>query len=171
MNRRRGVSLIEMLVAIEVGTVVLGLAVGLLYLLFQVQTNSRERLAAGHSVDRLAEQFRQDVRAATGLMPAGEGTDPQSRLAFALPLDRSVEYRLTGNVALRTEQAGQKVLRRETFALLPGDTIHWETRPERKELVSLIIASAGQAEKNRPTRSLKIDAALGADGRYASPKE
>ncbi len=169
MNRRRGVSLIEMLVAIEFGAVVLSLAVGLLYTLFQVQGGSRQRLAAGQTVDRLAEQFRRDVRAAANVTPA-QG-DAKAALTLAVASDRSIEYRLKDNVVLRTEQAGQRVSRREEYRLPPGGEVRWETAPDRKPLVSLLISAAFQAGKDRPIKTLKIDAALGADSRYTSPKE
>ena len=64
MNRR-GYALIELIAVISVSMITLGIAAGLVHSAFDVERSLRERLAQRQVVDRLAEQFRRDVHAAS----------------------------------------------------------------------------------------------------------
>ena len=57
MKPRRGFSLIEMLIVISVGTVLLMVAMTVLYTLKETQSKARQRLTEGRMTARLADQF------------------------------------------------------------------------------------------------------------------
>jgi type II secretory pathway component PulJ len=67
-----------MLVVIAVGSVLLGIASGLLVLLMSVEQSSRESLRQQVALANLAGQFRRDVRGCTRMLPPdGKTTSPR----------------------------------------------------------------------------------------------
>ena len=82
MIGRRGVSLIEILVLMTIGSTLMGIAVGSLHLLLKMDRNTRQRRQLQASEARLADQFRRDVHAALRMKP-GEAPE-QSRPIWQL---------------------------------------------------------------------------------------
>ena len=115
---RRGFSLVEMLAALTVGSVLLGIAVSIVALLLRVD-------AAGGSIFTTTPlrpdwpgQFRDDVHAATRLAPAVAGEKGLWRLVLAP--DRTVTYRALPQAVEREEAVAGKPARRESYTLPPG---------------------------------------------------
>jgi len=174
MNRRRGYSLIEILVVITVGSVMLGVAVAMLHTLMQVQEDSREWLRYHTTLGRLGRQFRCDVHAAVGFQPpeAKPGGDPPTPWQLDFKPDRVVRYRVDQRGLIRTEQTGGNLLRREAF-WLPDDRavsirLQAETRPP---IVSLSITSGAGGPGGRRWKPVRIDAVLGRDHRFTKPSK
>lgn len=174
MNRRRGHSLIEMLVVIGTGGALMGIAVGLLAMLMRLDQDSRDQLRQRTAVHRLADQFRRDVHAADGFAvqspPGKEGTTP----AWQLPLEagRVVEYRAEPGELLRTEREGDQVLRRESFRLPAGAAVSIDLAGEAApDIVSLRIARDDNQPPDSTWRGLRVDAALAKDRRFVKPNE
>ena len=67
MRLRRGFSLVELLVVLTVGTAMLMVAMSVLYMLKETQINVRRRLTEGRMINRLADQFREDVHQSRGM--------------------------------------------------------------------------------------------------------
>ena len=65
MTGRRGMTLIELLVAMAVASTILGVAVGLVYTLLEADRAAQRQVRFSNASARLSEQFRRDVRAAT----------------------------------------------------------------------------------------------------------
>jgi prepilin-type N-terminal cleavage/methylation domain-containing protein len=87
MNPRRGVSLIELLVVISVGTVLLMVAMTVLYTLKETQSKSRQRLTEGRVTARLADQFRDDVHAACRMERLPDEPASPGRIVWQLAID------------------------------------------------------------------------------------
>lgn len=152
--RPRGVSLIEMLVAISLGVTVLGLAVGLIEGLFTLDSGVRENVRDRMTSARLAEQFRDDIHALPvdgKVRPAGEGT---WELALA---GRTVEYRRDRDELLRTERSGDKVERREAYRLPDPATVNMEQQGRIAVL---------EIRRDQTTDRWRIQAAVGLDHRF-----
>ena len=66
---RRGFTLIEMLVVMTVGSVIVGIGVGMLHVLLRTEQTGRDRVHQAGVLARLAEQFRSDVGAAVRQTP------------------------------------------------------------------------------------------------------
>jgi type II secretory pathway pseudopilin PulG len=178
MNRRRGISLIEMIAVMGVGAVMMGVAVTLLYGLLRAEGSGREHLRQSSVLGRLADQFRRDVHAANTVGGVSDGDDKvrgvsdDQRWQFELAPGRTVIYRFQPGTLTRTEQVDAAPQRRESYALPPGTTatirIPADTQPA---IVSLRIEPAAEASGQPAGRSIQIDAVLARDHRFAKPEE
>jgi len=169
MNRRRGISLIEMIAVMGVGAVMMGVAVTLLYGLLRAEGSGREHVRQSSVLGRLADQFRRDVHAAKAVAVAADGEGRQ----FELAPGRTVIYRFQPGTLTRTEQVVDAAPeRRESYALPPGTTatiqIPANTQPA---IVSLMIMPVAEASGQPAGRSIQIDAVLARDHRFAKPEE
>jgi len=168
MNRRRGISLIEMIAVMGVGAVMMGIAVTLLYGLLRAEGSGREHLRHSSVLGRLADQFRRDVHAAKTVAAAADGEGRQ----FELAPGRTVTYRLESGTLTRTEQVDGTVERRESYALPPGTTatieIPTNTQPA---IVSLRITPVAEASGAVGGRAIRVNAVLARDHRFAKPEE
>lgn len=170
MNGRRGYTLIEMVAVLSVGTVVMGVAVGLMLMLLRVERDSRMEVAERAAVNRLADQFRRDVRAADGLTPEGE----DASLAWQLSLEagRVVEYRSEPGALLRAERADEKVLGRESYRLPALATVSINlVGEEAPGIVRLRITPGGDRPPSSIGQGLAIDAALARDRRFVEQNQ
>ena len=173
MKRRKGFSLVEVLVAITVGSVLLAVAVGLLYSLIEVDRTSREHLRLRIAAARLADQFRRDVHAAVRLIaPPAEaeaGAEAPAAWQLELPPDRAVEYRLEEDSLLRTEQASGEVVKREWFRLPPHAVASIRiSAGQSPSIVSLRITPDVKPPEAPAWRPVRIDAALATDHRFVN---
>jgi len=168
MKRRRGTMLIELVVAMVVGSVVLGVTVAVLYLLMQTQGIARYHLHQSTGLSRLAEQFRRDVHAASVVLPQG-GTGSWK---FELGRGHAVTYRAQSSGLLRVENGPQATPRREEFALPPGTDVSIQFDQEASAtVVSMSLAPAADAVKPVERRVARFDAVLAADHRFGKPLE
>lgn len=199
MKRRRGFSLVELLVVIAVSSTIVALSVGLLHLLMQMQRDARDQLRGRMTLQRLTDQFRDDAHAAMQLRPV-QAANESSGPAWELQLgpDHRIEYRVEEATLVRTEHAGGDVLGRESYLLPEGATVSLDVDDEKGvKLASLRIAAnqslpAKPAEEPAekpdtqsteepdeaivdmppltPVRPVRIDAALGLDHRLDARK-
>ncbi|MFH1921621.1 MAG: type II secretion system protein [Planctomycetota bacterium] len=174
MDRRRGHSLIELLVVIGTGGALMGIAVGLLSMLLRVDQHSRDQMRERTEIHRLADQFRRDVHAADGFTvqspPGAENAAP----AWQLPLGAGhvVQYQAEPGELLRTEREGDQVLRQESFFLPAGTTVSIDLAGEAAPgIVSLRIPRDGNQPPGSTWRGLSVDAALAKDRRFAKPNQ
>jgi len=174
-KKRTGFSLIEMVVAIGVGSAMMGIAVGAMYLLLRVDQQSRAELRRRAGLSRLAEQFREDGRAAVGFgrvaPPPGEDEAPPV-WEFQTPEGHVVQYARSQEGLFRTERAGGDLLGQESFALAPNARVSVEQVDEAGiRLVSLRIVSEGGLPEDPHAPSARIDAAFGSDHRFEPSEE
>jgi hypothetical protein len=150
----------EMLVVITVGSVMLGIGVGMLHLLMRAEQTGRDRVYRTGVAARLAEQFREDAAAALRVMPEQENRPSQCR--FVLAGDRIVTYRTMSHEVQRDERSSDKMVRQESYPLPDGRSaavaVDRNTKPP---LAKLIIA-------NENGRELCIAARLGKDHRFTN---
>ena len=170
MNRRRGISLLEVITAMTVGSVIVGLAVGLLYTLFNTQSMARDHLHQNTVLCRLGEQFRHDVHAATAAVKDDTTNHAAPAWRFVLAAEHAVTYRAEPGRIIRVETAGAGNPRREEFFLPPGTAasidVDKETSPT---IVTLHLTPAAGAPKMPGSRSARFDAVLAADRRFEIP--
>jgi type II secretory pathway pseudopilin PulG len=81
--KRRGISLVETVVAITVGTTLLGIAMSLLLALVRTQERGKAHAEEQGALMQLADQFRRDVHAARSL--AHEAAEKASRRPAGRP--------------------------------------------------------------------------------------
>jgi hypothetical protein len=148
----------------------LATAVGLLHSIFGVDRTTRDRAAGQQMLRRLAADFRDDAHAAVKFTAVDAVVDGKKSPAweFQMPqADRKVRYQAVSNRLVREEQAGGKTVRREAYRLPDGSatSIRLETGPP--SLATLRIAAGAAGENLSGALSLRIDAALGSDHRFA----
>ena len=159
--RRRGYSLIEMIAVMTVGTVVVGISVGMLHALLRTEQTGRDRVPQARILARLAEQFRSDVGAAVRQTPNAREGEWQ----FALTGDRVVTYRaLPGKIQWDERTAG-KVVRQESYILPAGCSAAITVQSEATPAVaSLVVTENGSPQA--VGREMRVIAVLGKDHRF-----
>jgi prepilin-type N-terminal cleavage/methylation domain-containing protein len=163
---RRAFTLIEMIVAISVGSVLMGIAVSLLIVLLGAEQSGRTHAERSESLQRLADQFRRDVHAAAGKTAADvDRHGCRLRLADG----GNVRYVIGTHVISREEQAGSKTVRRESYRL-PNDStaaiaVDGATTPCTARLTIM-----PDDVSMRSAHEIHIDAVLGRDHRFAEQR-
>jgi prepilin-type N-terminal cleavage/methylation domain-containing protein len=163
MKRRRGFTLIEMLVAITVGTTLAGIAVFLLYALMKSHNTGREHLEYCRTVNRLAEQFRDDVHSMRKTSP-----DATETLCDLLPNtadDTRVRYQCLEGRIDRSELQGEKIVRRESY-MLPQDlesSIKTQAQQGATVVVIVISPKGKMGTDASPTRQSGPPTATGSE--------
>lgn len=166
--------LVELLVVIALGSLMLGIAVSLLYTLMRLDRENREQAHQLASLARLAEQFRDDVHAArTWTDP--QGATPQKPTAATWKLlgagGREVEYRMEQDGLLRTELSDGQVRKRESYPL-PAEAAA-EIGPRDGARPTVLCLRIGPAAGQPAKASLlhpPIEAVLGRSLRFANPQ-
>jgi hypothetical protein len=153
MNRRRAVSLIELLLAMSACTVILTMSATLIHRVLHVQSKSRAIFDGERAAMRLSDQFRHDVHAAAAAETNGASLGAGVILRLQLEGGETVEYRRAEGTVLRVVLDGDATQAREQFNF-PAD-IDLTVRKESPGLVTLSITSplpdsAAAMGANRP---------------------
>lgn len=177
---RRGISLIEVVAAASMGSLIVGLAVSALVLAIKNSDAAHEDLSARNELNRLATQFRRDVHASQQAL-----FEPATDLVTLSDGTRRIRYRLVGNSIERSDEviasgapANKQPPRRDAFRLPPDYVSLVEVVPAgASTLLRLRLAPAPQVNSSaavalvsRATETLQthaINAWLGRDFRGA----
>lgn len=179
-TNRRGISLIEVVAAATIGSLITGLAVTALVLAIKNSDAAHHDLAARSELNRLARQFRRDVHAAR------QATfEPAPELVTLSDATRLIRYRRNGNTIERSEEliasgapANGQPPTRERFRLAPGSVSAIEGVPSgatsllrlriaRAPAVDAPAAAPRVSQAAESGQSHDIDAWLGRDFRGA----
>jgi hypothetical protein len=158
--RRRGASLVELLIVIVLISAALGLAVPLVELLVRVGNAAPDHLERVTRTTRLAAAFRADVRGAA----TAEDATAEKRLRLAGG-PTEVTYHIERDHLVRLEREGERIVGREAYAL-DERPVAW--RIERDPgtgatFVALVLDRRLTARRKVAPRQLRIEARLGAD--------
>lgn len=179
---RRGVFLVELIIAITIGGLVLAMGIGMLHLLLRTDKTLADSLWRSQTVSQLSRTFRGDAHAARDveveqpedLPNANEPAPPVVRIDLAP--DHHARYSIENHAVLRTETKADKTLQTERFRFQPGTKISIETDDSRR--LSLVIRSANpelmkptHAQKAVPLRELRITAVRGRNHRFEAAPE
>jgi prepilin-type N-terminal cleavage/methylation domain-containing protein len=165
---RRAFGLIEMLVAISIGSVLMGIAISLLIVLLGAEQSGRSHAERSESLQRLADQFRRDVHAAVGEVTAG-GEDPTG-CRLTLADGGSVRYAIGAGGISREERKGSTVVRGESYAL-PKDSTATFTVDRTTSPWTLSLTIVPNDASMESGHEIRIDAVLGRDHRFAEPRK
>ncbi|QDT46355.1 hypothetical protein Pan258_03730 [Symmachiella dynata] len=173
MNRRRGISLIEMIVVIGASSIILMVGAGMLHTLMRSERVATESLVHATNHARLAEQFRDDIHAATTATIQGEpGAD--YALQITTPNAAEIAYSQQGRLLVRKETVAKQPPRHEQFQLPADVRIRFaidESGPQKIADLSWNFAdddTTTNAERaaRPPLNPLKIEAVIGKDHRF-----
>lgn len=151
--RRRGASLIELMVIMSSLSVVLGLCAVLLHGLLKLDRSGRAAVDDTTTLARLARRFRQDVRAAEKARP-----ETPTKLVLTGDDGGSVTYHLVGARLLREDRRGETLRAREGYNLGRLGPLSFDAADG---LVRLRLARSGGTGLARPP--VGVDAVLGKD--------
>lgn len=159
--RRRGVTLIEMLVVLTVLSVLIGLCAVTIQMLMRVGADAQSRRSAAAAIGRLAEQFRADVHASREAE-----VRPPSGLRLKTGAGATIEYRFQGGRVSRVETTGgpEAVARHEAFDLGRDGTATFENRDEEgRRFLVLVVGRKSKAGRPDPPQPEEILALIGKD--------
>lgn len=160
MRRRRGHSLMELLIAITISSALMALAVGLLHLAFGVEESCREGQNRQGMLARLAEQVRQDAHAAE----AWSVDVAQGRWQFRFGPGHEAVYQRESERLLRSETiAGQ--VRYESFAIPAEVRVECQMPSEGTRLLTLHLQCDSSSPGNPIWKETRIEACLGLNQR------
>jgi len=139
--RRRGKTLIELVVVVSLTSIVLSLAATTLVALYRIERQTRATSSQGQTLCSLASRLRQDAHAAQQATVAG-GCE------LALADGRRIRYVAGPQGILREVTRGSAVEHRDTFALAAPLAAEFQLAPVgQRSLVTLAIRRA-----DRPAR-------------------
>jgi len=169
MKPRHGFSLVEVIGALTMGSVVMGIVVALMTLLLQTEGATRGHVHRSTVLARLGEQFRCDTRAAKTTAAGQIAGEIAATWQFTLVPGHVITYRPESGRLVRLETDGQGTQRREAFTLPPETTARIEI-PEQPtaRIVSLLIIPAADASARTSKRIIRFDAMLASDHRFAT---
>lgn len=173
MNKRRGASLIELMVVISMATAVLVMIGTIFHRMFQAEQGSARTALMERTTSRLAIQFRRDVHAARSAIrkTSPDGTAPILELKSQSDSTAAVVY-FGGRDEVRRElvESGETKAREtyrlpkcaSTFPQLP------DPDPAKPHIVSLVIERPHSTLTANPQaiptlRGLALEAELGRD--------
>ncbi len=166
-GRRRGISIIEVMVMMTAVAVMLGMCVIILQLAMKLETDGRGRFERATTLSRLARQFRADVHEAR----KAEILSPDPKQAPVLRIEagsgRSVDYQVKreGEVA-RAETANGNFVSRESFQIPQTGAVRMELREiDGRRFAVLVVDTLTRKNRTDPVRSLEILGLVGKDVR------
>jgi prepilin-type N-terminal cleavage/methylation domain-containing protein len=160
---RRGYTLVEMLTAMTVGAVMLGIALSMLLVLVRAEQGGRDRVYQARVMSRLAEQFRSDANAAVRPISAKAGQKTEWQVA--LMGDQVVTYRALPGRIDREQRTGGKLVRQESYVLPAGRAAKIVVNNDSTPAVASLIIAADEAA-SAAGREIRITAMVGKDHRF-----
>jgi hypothetical protein len=160
-DRRRGITILEVMVLMTAVAGMLGMTVIILQLAMRLQADGRGRLERSTAIGRLGRQFRADVHAANAIevVEAGLRIEPKP--------GRSIEYKsqADGKVS-RTDAVGGNVAARETFVVPQTGAFRLSVRDvDGRRFAVLGIDAIVRKNRIDPARTYEVLALIGKDRR------
>jgi len=167
LGRRRGISMIEMMVMMTAVFVLLGMTVIVLQLMMRLDADGRGRLERAGSIGRLSRQFRSDVHAASEVEVVASDAKRPAGLRMTPERNRTIDYQAQGDGRLsRVETVGGKVAHRETFILPQTGAVRLSARDlDGRRFAVVELDSLVRKNRIDPVRTLEILGAVGKDVR------
>jgi hypothetical protein len=163
-SRRRGTSLVELLVVLFLMTTVFGLIAGISRQLFLAERASRAATVRWPAIADLATRFRSDVHTATsGSLIDDEG---QPGMELSLSENGKVVYGLADGHMQRLETDAKGIEGRDTYRLPEGSSVTWTIRdePTKVAVMSLALPKDSRSDADEFPLVIHIEANLGVFG-------
>lgn len=157
---RRGLSLIEVLTVMAIGSALMAMAVGLVITVHRAGQAASQRVVHSAQLESLVEQFRTDVHAAVAADVAQDGT----ALTLHLPGVAVVDYALIQGRLQVTRRHGNTV--RGRLTLLAGKVRFEADAAAGTTMVVLRLAPAAAGATAPAVATRRIEAIVAADHRY-----
>ena len=167
-TRRRGYSLIEMVVVVGAVTIVLSMCGLVLHALMRLDRSGRRGFDDAATIGRLAQQFRRDVRSASSAK-TNVTKDAKSQIDMKLHDKQTVTYAWEGIKLIRTEkQEDGKILNREGYRVDRIGPVGFEKEGSWVRLKFNRTSENGAALPKPP---IQVEARLGKDDAFSTLTE
>ena len=138
-RRRRGLSLVEMMVVIAIGSAIIGLVGVCLQGLYRAERRTRQQMTQREALTQLGLRFRSDAHEAARV----ERTEPAKpggavRLVLTAQDGRTVTYQADGGQVERTVERGGQVVHHDAFRL-PGVRVAWELKSAGDQVLAAAV--------------------------------
>lgn len=169
-NRRRGWTLVEMLVVSAVLTLLLAIVASVTHTMYRAQRSTRHGVISRRILTRLSLQLRDDVHAArqAEVGPA-EGVKRADRLSLERAPQQTIEYISHSDVGEieRIVFEDETPVARDTFPLPHNSSAAFELAggPELR-IVVMRVTQLVDGDPDGGERTLQIQAALGLDAKH-----
>ena len=174
-HKRRGVSLIEMLVVISMMTIVIGLVGMTFHLLLRSERLVAQSFVTERTISRLAIQFRDDVhQSETGVLTGGSENDKPA-LTLGNTSGNQIRYVVIAEGLVRLLETHDRVTARDDFRLPECHISIFAGSDGESSLRRLVIERPGAAlvkkhQEAVPLRAMQIDAYLTRKDRLVNEK-
>lgn len=159
---RSGYSLIEVLLAIAILSMVLTATAVALRAMQQVDRQLKDNGAYGQVVPRLSLQLRSDLHAAGDVAMLGAPDEPAGISLTLAATGEVIEYQATAGRVVRTRRRGQEEIGHEVYPLGKTATLHWRTFASPSPMVELeIVRAIGKIQAADARQVDRIVAAIG----------
>lgn len=132
-GNRPGYVIVELMLAMSSLLIIFGICVLLMHGLLRLDRVSRAHLAEATGRDRIARQFRIDVRSASAAKPGQEDATPADHLELNRPDGRIIEYRVVKGQVVRDEHdKGGRTYSHEAYRLPSRERPRFQARQENQ---------------------------------------
>ncbi|AGA30457.1 hypothetical protein [Singulisphaera acidiphila] len=166
-SHRRGYVMVELMLVMSSLLIIFGVCVVLMHGLLKLDRAGRAHLAESSSRDRLARQFRLDVRSASRSKPGREDRAPSDHLELVRPDGRIIDYRvLKGQIVRDEHDKGGQVFGHESYRLPSQALPRFQVREEEKSLLILLQLHREPASEGMRSPDPGCEALLSKDLRF-----
>jgi hypothetical protein len=148
MKMHRGISLVELLVAMSACTVILTLTAGLMHRVMHAQSRTRWFVSQERTALRLAYVFRGDVHQARAVV-TDVAVLAERELVRLNVADQTITYVAQPGIIVRVVAASEKTVGREEFRI--GHESQAKIRRESGVVILSVEATPDEAAGERPT--------------------
>ncbi|SIO07868.1 hypothetical protein SAMN05444166_2339 [Singulisphaera sp. GP187] len=167
-KRRPGYVIVELMLVMSALVIIFGVCVVLMHGLMKLDRAGRAHLAEASSRDRLARQFRVDVRSASRSKPGLEDPTPSDHLELDRPDGHVIEYRVhKGRIVRDEHDKGGQVFSHEAYRLPSRALPRFQFRQDEKALFVLLQWNLETAREGTRSSDPGSEALLGKDLRFA----
>ncbi len=167
MKNHRGYSLTELIAAMSVGTVILGLATGTVHRAMRLSSQAHDYHRVHQVALRLSDHFRRDVHRAESISYRNEVDSPVS-MDLSVPRQKDIVYRVEGSRVLRQQSLGEQQ-NSEVYDFPNGYAISF-AQPQTG-YVELLVESDAKLPGVPPKTVLHINPEIGRYSRLAQVEE
>ena len=159
--RRKGVSLVELMIVMSAASIILSLSAGLIHRVMHAETKARKLAAVERTSLRLSDAVRRDVHSAARAV-----TDPEQLAdGVFLRLETSstsrIEYRREEQTIHRLQLDNDRVIAREQFVF--PSAFELQIRSETPGLVVLTLASCKPDNADQPDVAIRLAKSFAVD--------
>ena len=165
MSKRKGFTLVEMLVVISVGSTLMMLAIGLVHQSMTLSKAVQSNSARLHATNRFIDQFREDVHTSNNVVCQDSKSLNIEFVDASSSRTKQIRYTSSNNKILREEVLFDDKIRREELVLSEQGFGHFEIDSDERIARLTIEKKSDQKDsemKDAPPRlDRKVEAAIG----------